>query len=86
MEPERFELTIKFEMFKLDSRGVLPSPTNTQGWLDILVDWIDDQEGVPVCTDTSHSEGEAAFVCGQHVSLMEDSEWRIGSIAIKDAV
>ncbi len=86
MEPEHFELTIKFEMYKQDSRGVLPDPTDTQAWQDLFVDWIDNMDGVPVCTDTGHvhDNGEA-FICGQHVSLMEDSEWRIASVTVEDA-
>ncbi len=82
---ERFVLTVKLEMYKQDSRGVLPAPANNQGWQDILVDFIDNLDGVPVCTDTSHVNDEGAYICGQHVSQMEDSEWRIASVSVVDA-
>ena len=73
MAPERIVLTIEVELFKQDSRGVFPAVDDLSGWMEVLVDWIDDSDGVPVCTDPDHT-------CSQHISQMEDSEWRIASI------
>ena len=76
MKPEKFELVISLEMYKVDTREVLPASNDLKGWQDLLVDWIDNMDGVPVCTDTEHQS------CNQHLSFMEDSEWRIGSLMV----
>jgi len=69
---EMVTLTVEIDVYIVDSRGVLPDPMNIGGWQDNIVDMIDDVAGIPVCTDTDHVS------CQQHVSFMEDGEWRIG--------
>ncbi len=70
---ERILVTIEVELFKEDSRGVFPDADDLDGWVLVLADWIDNMDGVPVCTDPDHT-------CNQHISQMEDTEWRIASI------
>ena len=74
---ERIVLTVEIELFKVDSRGVFPAVDDFDGWVELLAEFIDDTDGLPVCTDDSHTEDG---ICSQHISQMEDSEWRIASI------
>ncbi len=71
MTVEMVTLTVEIDVYIADSRGVLPDPMDINLWQGTLVDIIDDLDGVPVCTDVEHE-------CNQHISQMEDSEWRIG--------
>ncbi len=73
MAPQRLTINLQLEIYTQDTRGVFPPVDDIGGWMEVLVDWIDDSDGVPVCTDPDHA-------CNQHISQMEDSEWRIASI------
>ena len=79
---EMVTLTVEIDVYIVDSRGVLPDPMDIGRWQDNLVEMIDEIPGVPVCTDNSHELNGEVYICGQHVTQMEDSEWRIGRMEV----